>query len=40
MDITRARETYVQTEHDELFASIRNGNPINNGGNGWQLAPC
>ena len=20
-----------QTEHDELFASIRNGNPINNG---------
>jgi myo-inositol 2-dehydrogenase/D-chiro-inositol 1-dehydrogenase len=25
------RNNHSQTEHDELFASIRNGNPINNG---------
>jgi len=25
------RNNMFQTEHDELFASIRNGNPINNG---------
>jgi predicted dehydrogenase len=25
------RENFYQTEHDELFASIRNGKPINNG---------
>ena len=33
------KNEFYQTEHDELFASIRNGKPINNGGT-WPRAHC
>ena len=31
LDLRRPQNQMYQTEHDELFASIRNGKPINNG---------